>query len=419
MKSHSLSWCSLALVAASALGVACAPGDSAPLANSDDKAAPKVSTKELMATVAQLNTAATSGVAYMLTDSYNWSQWQGCAACHRGFPLYGAVLAYKNGISVNTSHLDNFATYMYNELFRQFPNNGTKAMWVHDAGYHAYTKGTYEFASMTAYNAFRSNAYVAALEQPIKWLLAPVEPANNGSGAWNNRGNGWAQYDGAGGPNATPGTSTWGVTRNASGVWTYTFPNDGKLFAGQTLRFFPNDWGYGAAGVGGSWYEMTGLAAASISYYLSSNPPIAQATKNTYAAFRDELLNTLKAGYVRDGSAGATSRLYYILSAFNAAGVTPAADATVQAIVNKLLSLKPAGVRGWGDTEWGFGVTDDHRPPRTDVVDIRPTVSIPEPGALASRKETRRTADGSKCPHRGVDSSRDDFLGTFEELFTA
>ena len=50
MKFSSLSWCTLALAAASAFGVACAPGDPAQLANSEDKAAPKVSSKDLKAT---------------------------------------------------------------------------------------------------------------------------------------------------------------------------------------------------------------------------------------------------------------------------------------------------------------------------------------------------------------------------------
>ena len=255
------------LAVAGALGVACSPPEQAadPAATQPADAS-KISSKELKATVAQLNTASTSGIRYMLWDSYNWINNQGCAACHRGFPLYGAALAYKNGLTVDLAQLDGFGTYVGQEQFRRMPNNGTKAMWDHDSGYHMFIKGTFEFASLAAYNAYRSNAYQGGLEAAVKWLMAPVEiPAINGGAAYNHRnGAGWSQYDGSGGPSASAGTSTWVPARNAStGVWTYTFPNDGKLYAGQTLKFFPNDWSYQP--VGGSWFQMTGLGAQAIS----------------------------------------------------------------------------------------------------------------------------------------------------------
>ena len=99
---------------------------------------------------------------------------------------------------------------------------------------------------------------------------------------------------------------------------------------------------------------MTGLISAGISMYLDSNPPIAAATRTTYSNFRNGLANAIEGVYVREGTTWATNRLYFGLTGLLAAGRNPANNTTAAAMVTRLLSLKPAGVTGWGDTEWGW-----------------------------------------------------------------
>mgnify|MGYP000926765767 CR=1 FL=1 len=267
MRFPSLSWCTLALAAASALGVACSPGDTAPVASPDEKAAPKISAKEAKATVAQLNASANSGISYMLWDADNWVRAQGCAACHRGLPLYGAAIAYKNGLNVDLAKLDDFGNFEAGELNRWgYWAAGAAQMWIHDpTAPLSFSKGSFEFAALSAYNAYRSNAYQGQVESAIKWWLAPKD--YNGTAYFNVGWNGGGFF----------GYPSYGTVRNGStGSWTFTFPADGKAYAGTTQSFFPADWSYTTTT--GHWMQMTGLVAAGISMYLNANPPIAAAT---------------------------------------------------------------------------------------------------------------------------------------------
>src|SRR5690606_2638127 len=64
-------------------------------------------------------------------------------------------------------------------------------------------------------------------------------------------------------------------------------------------------------------------------------------------------------------------------------------------------------------------VTDDHRPPRADVVDVTAALRIGEPGAVCAANERRRATDRAKRAHRRVHAARDDALRTREELIVA
>ena len=45
-------------------------------------------------------------------------------------------------------------------------------------------------------------------------------------------------------------------------------------------------------------------------------------------------------------------------------------------------------------------VSEDHRPPRADEVDVPAVVGVPEVGALAADHEARGAADGTEGAHR-------------------
>jgi hypothetical protein len=63
----------------------------------------------------------------------------------------------------------------------------------------------------------------------------------------------------------------------------------------------------------------------------------------------------------------------------------------------------------------GMNVAENHRAPRTDVVDIALAVRIPEIRALRALDEARRAADRAERTHRRVHAAGNGSLGAFEE----
>ena len=59
-------------------------------------------------------------------------------------------------------------------------------------------------------------------------------------------------------------------------------------------------------------------------------------------------------------------------------------------------------------------MTQNHRAPRADVVDVFLAVGIVEVCALAALEKYRRAADGAKRAYRRVDAAGDVFLRLFE-----
>ena len=64
-------------------------------------------------------------------------------------------------------------------------------------------------------------------------------------------------------------------------------------------------------------------------------------------------------------------------------------------------------------------VPGDHRPPRSDVVDVRPAVGIPEPRTATALEESGSAADGTEGPDRRVHAPGNDSLGACEQFFIA
>ena len=63
----------------------------------------------------------------------------------------------------------------------------------------------------------------------------------------------------------------------------------------------------------------------------------------------------------------------------------------------------------------GVGVTEDHRPPRADEVDVAVAVDVGEPGALGAGDEARDAAHTTEGPHRRVDPTGDHLASAVEE----
>ena len=68
----------------------------------------------------------------------------------------------------------------------------------------------------------------------------------------------------------------------------------------------------------------------------------------------------------------------------------------------------------YGFDDFGMGVTQNHRAPGADVIDIFFAVGVVEIRALAALEKYRRTADGAKRAHRRIHAAGDVFLRLFE-----
>ena len=62
-------------------------------------------------------------------------------------------------------------------------------------------------------------------------------------------------------------------------------------------------------------------------------------------------------------------------------------------------------------------VTQNHRAPRADVVDVLLAIGVPKIGALCALHKTRRAAHGAKSAHRRIHAARDHAAGAFEQSF--
>ena len=71
-----------------------------------------------------------------------------------------------------------------------------------------------------------------------------------------------------------------------------------------------------------------------------------------------------------------------------------------------------------GSHHGGMPVTQDHRSPGTDVVDIAIAVDVLQPAALAALNDDWRAPHRTEGACRAVDAARHQLLGTGEELFT-
>src|SRR5439155_7903648 len=67
----------------------------------------------------------------------------------------------------------------------------------------------------------------------------------------------------------------------------------------------------------------------------------------------------------------------------------------------------------------GVAVAEDHRPPRTDVVDIALAFGVEDAGAFGAGDESRRAADRAERAHRRVHAARDHALGALEQALVA
>ena len=67
----------------------------------------------------------------------------------------------------------------------------------------------------------------------------------------------------------------------------------------------------------------------------------------------------------------------------------------------------------------GIAVTQNHRTPRADVVDVALAVGIPKISALGALHKTRRATDGAKSAHGRVHAARNHSAGAFKEVNVA
>ena len=263
-----------ALLVVSALGAACSPLAEGP--PRPDKSAPaQVSARRAAITAQQAVTAAQNGLNFVLSDAYSWISANGCAACHRGgLPVFAGALSVKNGLSVNRSQLDFLATKAATEQLQWGDN-----FWKHDPTYELrFNKGSFEAWGLAGYIAYSGNtSAMNQMKGAWDWLIGQT---NNG--AYNPAATSAAYY------NATYYTGT---------KWNYTFPNDGKSFAGQTRKFIPGD--YQAPPVTYNWAQPTGLIVAAMSLWLNTNQGLAAADRTTYTNYMNNLTDALEGGYAR------------------------------------------------------------------------------------------------------------------------
>jgi hypothetical protein len=67
----------------------------------------------------------------------------------------------------------------------------------------------------------------------------------------------------------------------------------------------------------------------------------------------------------------------------------------------------------------GVAMSEDHRPPRANVVDVLAPVFVDEARAPRLAEEHRSAPDGPKGAHRGIDAAGNDALRTFKQLAAA
>ena len=70
----------------------------------------------------------------------------------------------------------------------------------------------------------------------------------------------------------------------------------------------------------------------------------------------------------------------------------------------------------YGAQNLRMGMSEDHRSPGTDVVDVFVSVHVPQPGTACLFDKNRRSADRRKCPDGGIDPAGNESQRFFEQL---
>lgn len=280
----------------------------------------------------QAGQAAQKALTFALNDAATWVNDNGCAGCHRGaLPLYAGSLAIKSGLSVNRAQLDWLAAIAAAEQL-----SAGDGWWRHDPTYELrFSKGAWSSFALSGYTALSGRtSYLTQLRSGWDWLRAQLAGGT---------------YD--------PYSTSFAIYNSAlySGRWSYTFPNDGKLHAGQTRPFVPADFASDPTDRG--WAQPTGLMVSGLSLWLTLNQSLVASDRAGYVALRDNLADALEGGYARSGGQYSLNELVHTLSALSAAGRTPAVSASAAAVRDEILGRKltpAAGVAAWADPSAGY-----------------------------------------------------------------
>jgi len=315
---------------------------------------PAVSAQRAQITATQAVAAAQNGVNWVLADNIPWVKANGCAPCHRGgAPLFGASLSVKNGLTIlrkaqnaadfgTTNNLDWFGKYVADAQTRWGDANGL-SYWMHDPSHQLrFTTGGFQFWGLAGYTAYSGNTqYLAQLKTAVKWSLAPKHTNGAAYEPWTTN----ADF------NNTPQNyrnTGWSPTRQADARWKYTFPNDGKRFAGQSRYFIPLDW-VGYPTVTG-WQQNTGMTAAAIATYLNLDQALPSGERATYQAYLNELMDSLEASIDREKTTMKLQDLFFSLVGLHTGGRTAqSGNAYAIAARDTILARKIAGNAGWQD----------------------------------------------------------------------
>jgi hypothetical protein len=128
-----------------------------------------ISTPAAAAPGDSLAQAAQKGVDFLVPDVVDWTNWNGCIACHRqGAALYGMAVAKNAGFTTNLS-TGNGAGYVAEQIAQ---NQGPDGSWDWGSG----LKSSYTLLGLAGYDAYVSTAYANNVVAGADWAVSVQDP---------------------------------------------------------------------------------------------------------------------------------------------------------------------------------------------------------------------------------------------------
>jgi|GEM_PF-5572814 len=259
-------------------------------------------------TTSQVTTAATNGLSFAVTDALNFTNSQGCIACHRqGGVVYGAAQGVATGLPLSTTTLNQLDQLAARLASDQISGGYYDGAWLHQWCCYPWSKGGWAGFGLANYDQDVKPLYGSNLQRNLDYNLRVL--GNN---------------------------------------YTITFPNDGHPFAGATRRYVPQD--HGSYPTTWVWQIPTAQTEVVIAAALQ-HPDIASANGTTYRQYMSDLADVLEGAYWRPANPQYSDEVIWELIGTASAGRTIQSGdptGTLQAMETSLLG-KQNSDGGWGE----------------------------------------------------------------------
>ncbi|MHB8735991.1 MAG: MBG domain-containing protein, partial [Terriglobales bacterium] len=268
-------------------------------------------------TTSQVTTAATNGLSFAVTDALNFTNSQGCIACHRqGGVVYGAAQGVATGLPLSTTtlnQLDQLATRLAGD---QVSGGSYDGAWLHAGCCYPWSKGGWAGFGLANYDQNVKPLYGSNLQRNLDYNLRVL--GNN---------------------------------------YTHFFPSDGRPFANLTRRYVPQDHNGYPTTASWVWQIPTAQTIVVINAALQ-HPDIAAAEGTTYRQYMSDLADGLEGFFWRSNNGYYNDELLWEMIGSASAGRTVQGGDTTGtplAMQNDLLSRQNSD-GGWGE---GLGGASD------------------------------------------------------------